>query len=219
MRRYAAEFIGTFFLIATIGFTAVGVGPDAALAALWGPLAVAAMLTAMIYACGPVSGAHFNPAVTVAAVLCGPCRLRHVPGYLLAQVAGAVTAAAAVPAMKGSPVVQAKVVMPAPALLAEFLFTFALVWVILQVAAARSARGNPYYGLAIGLTVLAGAEAVGTISGAAFNPAVALACIQMGLLKGADLWIYLVANFGAALAAALLFRWMERGESGGAAAS
>lgn len=215
MRKLAAEFIGTFFLVATIGFTAVGTGPDPAVAALWAPLAVAAVLIAMVYAGGPVSGAHYNPAVTVAALLAGTCKLRQVPGYLCAQVAAAVIAAGTVPAMKGNPAVQAKVVVAAPALLAEFLFTFALVWVVLQVAAARKASGNQYYGLAIGLIVLAGAEAVGTISGAAFNPAVALGCIQLGLLKATDLWIYLVANFGAALVAALTFRWMERGERAG----
>src|SRR6202040_1585826 len=81
-----------------------------------------------------------------------------------------------------------------PALLAEFLFTFALVYVVLNVATAKANIGNSFYGLAIGFTVMTGAFAVGGISGGAFNPAVAVGISVMGLSAWSHLWIYLVAT-------------------------
>jgi aquaporin Z len=93
-----------------------------------------------------------------------------------------------------------------PALLAEFLFTFALVFVVLNVATAKGTVGNSFYGLAIGLTVMAGAFAVGDISGGAFNPAVALGITIMGLSAWSNIWIYLVANFLGAVVAVVAFK-------------
>jgi len=92
-------------------------------------------------------------------------------------------------------------------LIAEFLFTFALVWVVLHVATARGTEGNSFYGLAIGFTVLAGAFAVGGISGGAFNPAIALGGMVTGLFEWSNIWIYFLADFlgGAAAAYAFLF--------------
>jgi aquaporin Z len=92
------------------------------------------------------------------------------------------------------------------ALIAEFIFTFALCYVVLNVATAKGTSGNPTYGLAIGFTVLAGAYAVGAISGGAFNPAVAVGVTLMGLSAWANIWIFLVANFAAAAAAAMVFK-------------
>jgi aquaporin Z len=98
-----------------------------------------------------------------------------------------------------------------PALLAEFLFTFALVFVVLNVATAPGTEGNSYFGLAIGSTVLVGAFAVGPVSGAAFNPAVAVGVVVMGLAQPASLWIYLVANFAGGAVAALVFNGLQLG--------
>ena len=92
-----------------------------------------------------------------------------------------------------------------PALLAEFLFTFALVYVVLNSATAEGTSGNSFYGLAIGMTVMTGAFAVGDISGGAFNPAVAVGISILGLSSWSNIWIYLVANFGAAVVAAIVF--------------
>ncbi len=90
-----------------------------------------------------------------------------------------------------------------PALIAEFLFTFALVYVVLNVATAKGTSGNSFYGLAIGMTVMTGAFAVGSISGDAFNPAVAIGISVMGLSAWPNIWIYLVADLlGGAVAAA-----------------
>jgi len=96
-----------------------------------------------------------------------------------------------------------------PALLAEFLFTFALVFVVLNVATSRDTAGNSYFGFSIGFTVLVGALAVGKISGGAFNPAVAFGITLMGLVSWASIWIYLVADLLGGLAAATAFRFLN----------
>jgi aquaporin Z len=90
-------------------------------------------------------------------------------------------------------------------LIAEFLFTFALAWVVLNVATARATQGNSFYGLAIGFTVVVGAFAVGGISGGAFNPAIALGAMVTGLFKWSNIWIYLLADFLGAAAGAYAF--------------
>ena len=95
------------------------------------------------------------------------------------------------------------------ALAAEFLFTFALAYVVLNVATAKATQGNSYFGLAIGFTVLAGAFAVGNVSGGAFNPAVAIGAIVMGLASPAMLGIYLAADFLGGAAAALVFKGLN----------
>jgi aquaporin Z len=163
----------------------------------------------MIYSGGHVSGAHYNPAVTLAVWMRGRCPSADVPGYLVAQVAGALGAAFVVGVLKGS-AAMAKVTAGAPdvvpALLAEFLFTFALAWVVLNAATAKATSGNSFYGLAIGFTVMAGAFAVGSVSGGVFNPAVAVGITALGLSTLANIWIYLVANFAGGAAAALAFK-------------
>jgi aquaporin Z len=93
--------------------------------------------------------------------------------------------------------------------LVEFLFTFALVYVVLNAATAEGTSGNSFYGLAIGMTVMTGAFAVGDISGGAFNPAVALGISMMGLSSWPNIWIFLVANFAAGVVAALVFNFIN----------
>lgn len=207
MKKYLVEFIGTFFLVFTIGMTVLAPG-----AGNLAPFAIAAVLMAMIYAGGHISGAHYNPAVTLAVWLRGKCSTGDVAPYLGAQAAGAIAASLAVKALKTGLVAKAAAMTGPmspeilPALLAEFLFTFALAWVILQVATARGTSGNPFYGAAIAFTVLAGALAVGGISGGVFNPAVALGACLMGLISWGSIWLYLVANFAGGLAAAFAFK-------------
>src|SRR5207244_1878561 len=92
---------------------------------------------------------------------------------------------------------------------AEFLFTFALVYVVLNVATAKANMGNSFYGLAIGFTVVTGAFAVGAISGAAFNPAVAFGACVMGLCAWSNVWVYLLATLSAAVAAATVFNFLN----------
>jgi len=197
MNKYVAEFIGTFFLVLTIGCTVIGNGAGAL-----APLAIGSALMVMIFAGGHISGGHFNPAVTLGVWLRGKCETKDVVPYMISQIIGAVLAALAVKFLKGGTAVSAVHPATLPALLAEFLFTFALVYVVLNTATAKGTSGNSFYGLAIGFTVLVGAFSVGNISGGAFNPAVAVGISFMGLSAWPNIWIYLVADFvGGAVAA------------------
>lgn len=200
MSKYAVELIGTFFLVLTIGLVVIEPGAGA-----FAPVAIGSVLMVMIYAGGHISGAHYNPAVTLAVWMRGRCPGADVPGYMISQVAGAIIAAFAVFLIKGDVPVETGVISPIPSMLAEFLFTFALCYVILNVATSKNTAGNSYYGLAIGFTVLVGAYAVGSISGGAFNPAVAIGIITMGLIDISSIWVFLIANFLGGIAAALAF--------------
>ncbi|HYJ06488.1 MAG TPA: aquaporin [Chthoniobacterales bacterium] len=200
MKKYVAEFIGTFFLVLTIGLTVIG-----AEASVIAPLAIGAALMVMVYAGGHISGAHYNPAVTLGVLIRGKLHMRDAVPYILAQLAGAAAATVAVKFFRNGVEVTPMALQLGPALLAEFLFTFALVYVVLNAATAEGTSGNSFYGLAIGMTVMTGAFAVGSISGGAFNPAVALGISILGLSSWANLWIYVLANFGAAIVAAIVF--------------
>jgi len=204
MAKYLTEFIGTFFLVSTIGYTVIAPG-----AGDMAPLAIGTTLMVMIFAGGHVSGGHYNPAVTLAVFLRGRCPAADVIPYWIAQIAGAAAAALLVLFMKGHPAVTPMQLDVTRALVAEFLYTFALCYVVLNVATAKGTSGNPTYGLAIGFTVLAGAYAVGGVSGGAFNPAVAVGITMMGLSALANIWIYLVANLAAGAAAAVIFKVMH----------
>src|SRR2546423_239709 len=148
MNKYIAEFIGTFFLVLTIGCTGIGAG-----AGVIAPLAIGAALMVMVYAGGHISGAHYNPAVTLAILLRGKLNAADVLPYIVAQLAGAALAAVAVKFLRAGIDVTAIAPKMGPALLAEFLFTFALVYVVLNAATAEGTSGNSFYGLAIGFTV------------------------------------------------------------------
>src|SRR3984957_2370453 len=200
MQKYLAEFIGAFFLVLTIGCTVIGHG-----AGPLAPLAIGCALMVMIFAGGHISGGHFNPAVTLGVWLRGKCETKDVVPYMIFQVMGAMLAAFVVKFLKGGATVAPAHPATIPALLAEFLFTFALVYVVLNVATAKGTSGNSFYGLAIGFTVLAGAFSVGSISGGVFNPAVAAGISVMGISSWANIWIYLVADFAGGAVAAGVF--------------
>jgi aquaporin Z len=201
MNKYLAEFIGTFFLVLTIGCTVVGAG-----ATVIAPLAIGAALMVMVFAGGHISGGHYNPAVTLGILIRGKINVGDVVPYIIAQLAGAAGAALVVSkCLRAGVAVTAMTPSVGPALLAEFLFTFALVYVVLNAATAEGTSGNSFYGLAIGMTVMTGAFAVGDISGGAFNPAVAVGISMLGLSSWSNIWIYLAANFGAAIVAAVVF--------------
>ncbi len=201
MNKYLVEFIGTFFLVLTIGLVILEPGAGA-----MAPIAIGSVLMVMVYAGGHIAGAHYNPAVTLAVWMRGRCPMEDVLPYMVAQLLGSAAAAAVVLFMKSNPPVQAANPDILRALLAEFLFTFALCFVILNVATSRNTSGNSYFGLAIGFTVLAGAYAVGAVSGGAFNPAVALGITVLGLSSIGHIWIFLVGNFAGGAVAAMAFR-------------
>jgi len=205
MNRYITELIGTFFLVLTIGCTVIGGGSG-----VIPPLAIGSALMVMIFAGGHVSGAHYNPAVTLGVWIRGRCETKDVIPYMVFQVIGAVLAALAVArCLRVGVKVTAMTPALGPALLAEFLFTFALVYVVLNSATAKGTSGNSFYGLAIGFTVMTGAFAVGDISGGAFNPAVAVGISSMGLSAWSNIWIFLVADFLGGAVAGSTFRYLN----------
>jgi aquaporin Z len=201
MNKYIVEFIGTFFLVLTIGCTGIGAG-----AGVIAPLAIGAALMVMVFAGGHISGGHYNPAVTLGVLIRGKVKPLDVVPYWIAQfVAAAVAALLTSKILRAGVPVTAILPKTGPALLAEFLFTFALVYVVLNTATAEGTSGNSFYGLAIGMTVMTGAFAVGDISGGAFNPAVALGISVLGISSWSNIWIYLLADFAAAAVAAVVF--------------
>lgn len=194
--KYIVELIGTYFLVFAIGMASGELAP----------IAIGAMLMVMVYAGGHISGAHYNPAVTLAVTIRGRCDAKDVAPYIIAQLIGAVAAAFTVIHMRGEVAVTPLEIDISKALIAECLLTFALVFVILNVATAKATSGNSYYGLAIGFTVAAGAFAVGGVSGGVFNPAVAAALVVLGKLSMVNMWIYTIAIFASAAVAALAFK-------------
>ena len=192
MKKYITEFIGTFFLVLTIGMAG-------------NPLAIGAALMVMIYAGGHISGAHYNPAVTLAVLIRGRIAANEAIMYMVSQIIGAGIAALVVGVLREFPKEAMQDLDTTKALIAEVLGTFALAYVVLNVATAKANAGNSYYGLAIGFTVLAMAFALGPYSGGAFNPAVAVGATIMKSFMLKNIWIYLVGCFAGAVLAALVF--------------
>jgi aquaporin Z len=202
--KYAVEAIGTFFLVLTVG---AAVGSASSLA----PLGIGAVLMVMIYAGGHISGGHYNPAVTLAVLIRRRITLPDAVGYWVAQlVAGLLAAEVVRRFLDPAQLAATKTLTLAghtliAAFVVELLFTAALCYVVLNVATSKDHPDNAFYGLAIGFTVVAGAIAVGTISGAAFNPAVALGAAVMGIFAWSTLWVYLLAQTLGAIAAGVTF--------------
>lgn len=200
--KLTAEFIGTFFLSLTICTAAVHGS-----AGEYAPFAIAATLMVMIYAVGHISGAHFNPAVTVAVWIRGACDKNDVAPYIVAQVLAGILAALVSQELLFSETSVTPIDMDATnAASAEFLYTFALVYVILNVATSEATQGNSYFGAAIAFVVLAGALTVGEVSGGSFNPAVTGALFVSGAVQAPDLWIHLGPQFLAGLVAVQAFK-------------
>lgn len=205
LRPCLAEFIGTFFLVLTIGCTVIpGVVPGVII-----PLAIGSALMVMVYACGHSSGAHFNPAVSLAICIRGRCEGKQLIPYWVAQILAGVIASVVSVYLVGKSGTPMEIKSVPLVFLAEFLFTFALAFVVLNSATSKDTTGNSFYGLAIGMTVMVGAFAVGGISGGAFNPAVAVGLAIMKLVNFADIWMHIVAELAAALVAAMTFKFLN----------
>jgi aquaporin Z len=203
MKNYLTELVGTFFLVLVIGLTG-------------NPIAIGCILMTMVYMGGHISGAHYNPAVTLAILMRKKIEAKDAAMYMIFQVLGAALAAVAVYLSHGS------TFAPAPAagyhynlkpLMIEMLFTFALTSVVLNVATHSKTASNSFYGLAIGFTVLAAAFAGGPVSGGAYNPAVALGPILVDTIMGGhsmgNIWIYIVGPFAGSAIAALFFKYVN----------
>ena len=198
-RKLVVEFIGMFLFVFTVGMATNKAGAGAL-----APLAIGSILMVMVFAGGHVSGGHFNPAVSTAVFLRGRMAKDEFAAYVATQLIAAVLAGLLVRYVGGREE-HAVVASSGKMLVVEFLFTFALAWVVLHVATARGTDGNSFYGLAIGFTVVAGALAVGGISGGAFNPAIALGGMVTGLFEWSNIWIYWLADFVGAGVAAFAF--------------
>src|SRR5260221_1164880 len=193
MKKYITEFIGTFFLVLTVGLTG-------------NPLAIGSVLMVMIYAGGHISGGHYNPAVTLAVLIRRKITSSDALVYMGSQLAGGLIAALIVGIFRELPSESGQQLDITKALLAEILGTFALAYVILNVATAKATAGNSYFGLAIGFTVMAMAFCFGDYSGGAFNPAVAVGATVMKVFAWKNIWIYLIGCFGGGALAAVVFK-------------
>jgi aquaporin Z len=170
----------------------------------------------MVYMGGHISGGHYNPAVSLAAMLRGKLASSDLGPYIVAQLLGAVVASLLVYVILGRTFAPA----PAPtatvvaALLVEILYTFALCIVVLNSACHEKTKGNSFYGLAIGFTIVVAAFAGGGISGGAFNPAVGIGPTLVNAFVGGgsfgSLWLYVVGPLTGAVLAASLFKLQER---------
>jgi aquaporin Z len=219
---YIAEFVGTFLLVFTVGCNVLTAS------AAWGVTSIAAVLMVSIWALGGVSGGNFNPAVSLTLGLSGKMEWKEVAIYCVVQIVAGICAGLSFAAMLW------KVVNVAPkpgfgwweAMLAEVLYTFVLCFVVLNVAASTkngcgSLDGKPggpqqFYGLAIGFVVVAGGYGAGSISGGAFNPAVALGLDVSSAGVGFG-WGFAYTGYeiiGSALAAGL-FRVVRPDDFGG----
>lgn len=199
-RNAIAEAIGTFlFAFAAIG--AVNSGSELT------PLAIGFVLMVLVYATGHISGAHLNPAVSFGAWIRGAIDLQSLIGYVAAQLVGAGLAGALSFAVW--PLGEPAKIEAGPAFLVEALWTFVLVYVVLNVATSKDHPNNSFYGLAIGSTVFVGAVAVGGISGGGFNPAIALGLAIAGQFAWGSYWLYLIAPLVGAAVAALAFRLLN----------
>jgi aquaporin Z len=201
-RKLIVEAVGMFMFIFTVGMATdrLGAGPLA-------PLAIGGALMVLVFAGGHISGGHFNPAVSAAVFARGRMLPNEFGAYVAVQIVAALLGGLMVRVVGGHEP-QLPTVGVGRMLLAEFFFTFTLAWVVLNVATARGTHGNSFYGLAIGFTVAVGAFAVGGISGAAFNPAIAMGAMVTGLLKWSNIWIYLLADFAGGVAAAYTFLYV-----------
>lgn len=200
-RKYAVEVIGTFFLAFTVALSVLS-------NSVFTPLAAGAALMVMVYAGGHISGGHFNPAVTLAVLFRRRIGIGDAIGYWISQLAAGAAAGAIGRALVNPARVKVLILtghgIPA-AFVAELLFTFALGYVVVNVATSRDQAGNSFFGLAIGFTVTAGAFAAGGISGGSFNPAVTLGGGVGGFFAWSSIWVYYVAEIPAGIAAGLAF--------------
>lgn len=196
MKKYIFEGIGTFFLVLTVAYTG-------------NPLAIGAVLAVLVYMGGAVSGGHYNPAVSLALWKVKKLSSTDLWRYIGSQLLGSFLAVLLYGFLTG------KSFMVAPAtdtsfihaLIAEIIFTFLLVTVVLQTAVSDKTKGNSYFGLAIGFSVMVGAFAVGNISGGAFNPAVGLSPLVVNIANGINLNSFALYSIGP-IVGSLLASWL-----------
>jgi len=201
MKNYIIEFIGTFFLVFTIGFTS-------------NPIAISAILTGMIYMGKDISGAYYNPAITIAGWLRGRMNFLEFLKYIAIQILAATIAALMyylIIAKTFAPIPN-NTINPLKPLFIEAAFTFVLALVFLKTTTSKKTAGNSYYGIAIGFTVLGAIYAGSSISGAGYNPAAAIGSIIIDTIFWGwegyihNLWLYIVGPFIGGAAATVVYK-------------
>jgi len=206
--KLISEFLGTYMLVLTVGLNVIG----GSKAPVW---SIAASLMCMIFALGSCSGAHFNPAVTVAIAFAGRGQIdgKHVGNYIAAQIAGGILGSVTYAVMEKGAVFP---LQPGAghtwisAYLAEMVFTFLLCFVVLSVATVSDDKKlKHFFGLAIGSCVTAGGYAIGAVSGGSLNPAVS-AGIALSSLGGGHgifhMFPYIIFELLGGIVAAVLFK-------------
>lgn len=201
LRNAVAEALATLLFVFAIISAVTDAGDFA-------PLAIGFALMVLVYATGHISGAHLNPAVSLGVWIRGGIGFGGMLIYWVSQLVGAVLAALLARAIFPAPESAAQI-QSGPAFLVELVFTFILVYVVLNTATSKDNDGNSFYGLAIGSVVVVGAFAVGPISGGGFNPAVALGLSVNGNFDWVNLWLYIVAPLVGGALAALAFRLLN----------
>jgi len=216
MRAYVIEGIGAFFLVLVYGMAYAALAPLAA-------LAIGASLMALVYVAAPLSGGHFNPAITLAARIRGWVSWRQVGGYLLAQLLGSLAAAALVPLLVLDAafvyVVTPDAVVPMlQALLVELLFSYFLALVMLLLSGGPGLRGHAALGLAVGLVYMTALLVGKNVSGGAFNPLVGL---SPNLLEQvfAPMWVYAAGPLLGGALAGFTVNYLRRAEQPAATVS
>lgn len=205
MKNYFTEFIGTFFLVLTVLLSVHYNSMPG--------LAIGGILMVMVYMGGPISGGHYNRGISLGVALRGKLAYSQMIAYWICQFAGSIAAVLVGWLLVGHPATVGVAAFSGPvvtqALVAEFVFSFALVLTVLTTATSAKTAGNSYFGMAIGFTVGAGVLAVGALAGAAFNSAVGLGVVFFGLSAASNLWVYIVANLLGGVVAAGAFRVMS----------
>lgn len=202
MKKLFIELFGTYFLVLIIGLSSGN------------PIAVGFGLMVLVYCGAHISGAHYNPAVTLAMLLQKEISPLDSIKYFLSQTLGSTLAALSICLMNTNMQVQPVLGDSIyPIFFSEIIFTFLLVFVILNVATHPNLKGNSFYGLAIGLTVMAGIFSVGPISSAVFNPAVSLGPSIIDIVTGNGishyfLWYYIVFPLIGSILAVLSFKFL-----------
>jgi len=211
MNKYLAEFLGTYALVfAGTGAVVIDLETHGSITHVGIAITFGLIVMSMIYAFGDISGAHINPAVSIAFAITGKFPLKKLPWYLISQIAGAVLAS-----------ITLKILFPANQLLGatlpadsewqsfllEFLLTFFLMLVIITVSTGSKERGM-FAGIAIGSVVCLEAMFAGPISGASMNPARSIgpAVISQHFTF---LWVYILAPITGAVAAVPVFNILK----------
>lgn len=199
MQKYIVELIGSFFLMMAISFTG-------------NAIAIGFTLIALVYFAAPLSGAHFNPAITLAVWINGGITLRELAGYTTSQVFGVFFGALFTGFISSFPftMTPSDVASPAQYASVEILFTFFFVLIFVNLSSKRNRSQLPYFGMAIGFAYAAAIYMGEPISGGAFNPAVSLGSALSNTLAGGRAIIYLPMYLMATLLGGLIAGFASR---------